>query len=348
MTVPRWVDPDPDPREDPDDGGDHPGHEPSEAPSPAVSGLDELAEKPVLEWTNEDWALWIDSADGSPLPTSPPAGGAPEGEPAAGGEPDGEPATDAGPHETPEPGDGMAAGEGPTDGDPRPPDTDDDVEPADHGPGIGDSAETGAWVIPPADVTTAPDDRDWAAGQSGGETEAEVAATEPESWPLTAEAVPAEATAEPADILVTDEATESEPVTAEAADEAADEDEWAGVADHPWWESAPAVDEADVLDTDPPTTVEPVVEVGPPVEVTPPQPYPSPPVYSSPRATRPMPAPRTEQALPRPPMAAPVRSHRVRSAFGLLGVAVMVGMVVAGLITVAIFAISVALRHAVG
>ena len=54
---------------------------------------------------------------------------------------------------------------------------------------------------------------------------------------------------------------------------------------------------------------------------------------------------------PAPPRVQPVvieRSHRVRSALGLLGVAVLVGTIVAGLITVAIFAISVALRRAVG
>ena len=62
--------------------------------------------------------------------------------------------------------------------------------------------------------------------------------------------------------------------------------------------------------------------------------------------TSPVTAPRP--AAPRPPEVRIERSHRVRSAFGLLGVAVLVGMVVAALITVAIFAISVALRRAIG
>ena len=65
-------------------------------------------------------------------------------------------------------------------------------------------------------------------------------------------------------------------------------------------------------------------------------------------------APRTSPATARLPTAVPPRevrlepSHRVRSAFGLLGVAVLVGTVLAGLITVAIFVISVALRRAIG
>lgn len=294
MTVPGWVDPDPDPREEPDDGGGQALVDPAEAPRPAASGLDELAEKPVLEWTNEDWALWIDSADTRPLPTSPAPGDAPESVPAA----------DIGPSEPPEPAADTEPGE----------------MPVDQGPEPEEPAETGERVIPAAAVETTPGDGGSTAGQPSGEFEA----------------APAEA----------------------EVDQAEADDDWAGVADHPWWESAPVVDEVTVLEGDPPTTVEPAPALGSPVEVTSPQPYPSPSVYPSPpagpatRTTRPMPAPRpaarTDRGVPRPQAPAPAGSHRVRSAFGLLGVAVMVGMVVAGLITVAIFAISLALRHAVG
>ena len=76
------------------------------------------------------------------------------------------------------------------------------------------------------------------------------------------------------------------------------------------------------------------------------------PVEGRPSTTRtpPRSAPATgsRTAPPRPQPVVVERSHRVRSAFGLLGVAVLVGTVVAGLITVAIFIISLALRRAVG
>lgn len=122
------------------------------------------------------------------------------------------------------------------------------------------------------------------------------------------------------------------------------DDEWAAVSDHPWWESAPVLaPEPVVFGEDPPTQVEAIVA---PPALEPVRPSRDrPPV----RTTRPMPAP-----APRPAHTdvirsqAPERSHRVRSAFGLLGVAMSVGVVVAGLITVAIFAISLALRRAVG
>ncbi|MFP5378092.1 MAG: hypothetical protein ACLGIO_15095, partial [Acidimicrobiia bacterium] len=56
-------------------------------------------------------------------------------------------------------------------------------------------------------------------------------------------------------------------------------------------------------------------------------------------------------ARPVPPRVAPVvveRPHRVRSAVGLLAIAVLVGAMVAALVTVAVFALGVALRRAVG
>ena len=147
------------------------------------------------------------------------------------------------------------------------------------------------------------------------------------------------------------EAVEAEAVEAEAVgvrvdrmEEAPADDEWAAVSDHAWWDSAPVLDaEPVVFDEDPPTPVEVPV-------ATPPPPIERPTVTAT--TTRPAQAIPTSfssagAAVRRQPEA-PEVSHRVRSAFGLLGVAMSVGVVVAGLITVAVFAISVALRHAVG
>ncbi|HEX2701063.1 MAG TPA: hypothetical protein VHM89_12750 [Acidimicrobiales bacterium] len=131
----------------------------------------------------------------------------------------------------------------------------------------------------------------------------------------------------------------------ESTDDGAEE--WSGIAEHPWWESAPAPEPERVVFEEPPTRVEPAVAQRP--AERPPAPSPA---RSTARApSRPAPTPESyssARTTVRSSAAPPEASHRVRSAFGLLGVAVSVGVIVAGLITIAIFAVSLALRRAVG
>ena len=372
MTLPGWVEPDP-----PGDGGDDHGSEgPHDAPGTtapeavdptedAEPGSAELDTKPVLEWTNDDWSRWIDNND-SALPrtpagvdTDPPSTDRPD---AAGPEPAG-------------PSDELSAGEAP--GADRPvaggedvetPDVDADGEPA------GGGADTLREPLRgDADAGSDP------GGASGSEA-ADDHPVEPDpfdtdtgtglAWPGDPDpgtgvgpgAEPAEPAAWLSDPL--DEPTEVVAVVPGRHEEPAADDEWAGVADHPWWESAPVLDEVNEFAGGTEPEPEPVTEStwGPeptpePVSapwVDPPERAPlapPPDVFSS---NRPRPAPGAPMGTSTAGAwaAAPTRivdpSHRVRSAFGLLGVAILVGTVTAGLITVAIFAVALALRHAVG
>ncbi|MGI8686815.1 MAG: hypothetical protein ACR2MO_17280 [Acidimicrobiales bacterium] len=397
MTLPGSVDPDgtDDPDEQPAAGG---AAAPDAVPANDAS---DLADKPVLDWTNEDWAGWIDSADGGALPVPTPGADrveepAPEPEPMFAAEPgpeavEPEPAfaAEPGPEAVEpesafaaesepevmaaEPEAAVAAESEPDAVEPEPAFAAEPAIPAEpeaavaaesdpaqhgeptpeaavgYGPGaFDDLAELAAttadeeqdpWatldrlhkdpgLVHPAEADDDPSGQD-AWSPAGAEAPADPWAQDPEP-------APAERTETPAAV---DEAGQA---PAAAQGDVADADDWAGVSDHPWWESAPVLaPEPVVFGDEPPTSVEASV------------PPPAPP--SAPRA--PERRVRTTRAMPAPPPApagvirsqAPHEpSHRVRSAFGLLLVAMSVGVVVAGLITVVIFAISVALRHAVG
>ena len=123
----------------------------------------------------------------------------------------------------------------------------------------------------------------------------------------------------------------------------------AGAEEREWWEQSPPPPERDVRpDAAPTRSVTGLTAPMPPV--APPRPAGPAAATRSPGRTPSRGAPATG-VRPTPPRAQPVvieQTHRVRSALGLLGVAVLVGTIVAGLITVALFAVSVALRRAVG
>jgi len=149
-----------------------------------------------------------------------------------------------------------------------------------------------------------------------------------------------------------------------------EDDDWMAAGDHPWWGSAsdpvedagadvadriPVEDAAaDVADripvedagavAEPPTRVEP--GVAPPAGPARPAGGRVPP----PAPSRPVPPgrpPARGDLAPRRP-AVSFSSHRVRSALGLLGLAVAVGTMAAALIIVGAVVINVALRQAVG
>ncbi|HET7490132.1 MAG TPA: hypothetical protein VFJ85_19570 [Acidimicrobiales bacterium] len=271
MTLPEWVAPDP-----PDDtaGGEAPGRP---RPDP---GLDA---KPVLEWTNEDWARWIETA-----------------------EPVGLPAPETAREEPPE------------------------QEPVDHG--AGDEP--------------APDEAVEAEPQAAVEPEAED--PEPRAAPVeTTEASPVAASTDNG----TDEAAE---VPTPPADDDAGEPDWGGVAEHPWWTSAPAPDEhaTAVLATPSVASTPTATRVDEPAPLQPVA-RPAQPAVRRPAAAKPKPKPARARARPAPARARKRRpddegEHRVRSALGLLGMAVMTGAILAALITVAVVAVSLVVQRALG
>ncbi len=312
MTHPGWVDPD---AQDEPAGGTDDQREAADGVDTTVPGGEavDLAEKPVLEWSNDDWKRWIEGSEGASLAATEAPGAAGGAEDVAPVEAAPEPAvgeTDpvvvtAEPEFEPEPA--FVAESGPDDVDATTPVEEDRV-----GAASDDEAQA------PDSCETADLEERVPAGL----------------WPqATVDEAPTEA--DPQD----PPAAVAEAPDAVDADAGGGGGEWAGVSDHPWWESAPVLaPEPVVFDEDPPTSAEVAV---PPVTPLAPE---RPPV----RTTRAMPASASRPGSvirPDPPLE---RSHRVRSAFGLVGVALAVGVVMAGLITVAIFAISLALRHAVG
>ena len=306
MTLPRWVGPDP-----PDGGAGDTGDAGEAA---GATGGEDLNVKPVLDWTNDDWARWIDSTD-TYLPPREPAEGPAVAEPG------------------------------------------EDEETFEPEPVVQDEARTSS----PEDLAVASwdeevrDDLDlWTpASEPAG-----VVGPEPSESPLVAVPEPIEQELEPTGEWILE--PKPKPVDPAASAESTGpwtDEEWAAVAEHPWWESAPEPDPATArvirvqepdepgapkdLGALPPLDARPTTLPPPPLEpVAESRPTPAP------RITRPRPAPAVRPSAPAR-MAADV-THRVRSAFGLLGVSLLIGTVMAGLITVILFALSLALRRAVG
>lgn len=343
MTLPEWVDPasPDDPR--PARGDEDPRPEVPPDPDPV------LTEKPVLEWTREDWARWIESSASSPAPE-------PERAEESARSADDVTAAPQDPAEDP------AADEG-----------------VDGGPAIEVDVEAGSVQWPPLPSTD--DERAWDE-ESGfpivdirlpedGATHAVTDGERPWDEPpgLAVEA------AEPvvdrqANLADDNERPWDEPpgLTTEAGQEAGQEGKPVGkgeplggppslfgaAARMPPFEAAPF--EATPIPA-PDLAHSASAELSPPPLVWP---LPADPAPIEPVATvppRPVP-PRPVRAAPAPPTIAPVRaepavltverSHRIRSALGLLMVAVTVGIIVAGLITISVFAIGVAVRRALG
>ena len=382
MTLPRWVDPDP-----PDgDGGTG-----DAGPASADDSQEDLSQKPVLEWTNEDWARWVDSPDLA-LPdrgAGPDAEADAEGEAEAevevevevetGGragegegdvaaaalvEPEAEPDT-AGPPEwvrlLEEVAPVGAAGVTPTVAAEPVADAEAEVEP-----------EPEVVAEPVADAEPPP-----AAGVIEVEPTVEEESAPTGEWFFGTTERPDELDEGPAIVTGTFPAARS-PVGPGEPEAPWTEEEWAEVAEHPWWQSAPEPDPASarLVAVEP----EPEIEVGGASEAGE-QPEPEPerepepaaeeepvPLWASealvpalplsPPAPRPAPAPPPPRFAPAAPTRPAARrgpavfvdetSHRIRAAFSLLGVAVLVGTVMAGLITIVVFAIALALRQAVG
>ena len=332
MSLPGWDEPDP--AEEATNSRPDPAAEagPEALAAGAVRRADrseDLTVKPVLDWTDEDWARWIDDAGSRPVPR--PVEAAADEAAADEAAADEAAADEAAPWA---PLGGGDVGAGLADGDDwivldtaLPADADPEPVAVDLGPAGADPPGKGAWSAADRNEEPAPDD---SPGQAGL----------------------------PPSITGSDDRVAAAAISAHVDPGAppGHDDEWAGVADHPWWESAPAADNANPLDLEPGTHVDTApARVPVPTPPAPREPPTDAPQLSgatsrSPaRPTRPMPAaPVGGTGAGRPRPVAPDPSHRVRSAFGLLVVAVTVGAVMAGLITVALFAISLALRHAVG
>lgn len=334
--MPRWVEPDP-----PDDGGGDTGGA-GETPAESTDRGD-LSQKPVLEWTNDDWARWVDSP-GLALPH--------DDEPEEQGEGRDEPVPATAPP-------AEAAYEPAPGAPPEPPGPEwvrllEEVAPA----GAAD-------VVEPAPVEPG---RDGAPGDEGDGAEVDEELAPTGEWFLALDEGDDEPGGGPA--IVTGTFPVARPPAAGETEPAAPwtDEEWAEVEEHPWWQSAPEPDPATarMVAVEIPLEPEPAVEARvepvlaplpaapsapeplvPPFPLSPPK-EPAPPAPPT-RITRPAPArPAGGTTRPGPAVYIDETSHRVRAAFSLLGVAVLVGTVMAGLITIIVFAISLALRQAVG
>ena len=328
MTLPEWVDP-----ASPDDP--RPAHSDEDArPDVPPDGLDSaLTEKPVLEWTSEDWARWIESSASSPAPE-------PELAEESAGSADDTPAAPKYPAED------SAADEG--------------VD----GPVIDVDVEAGSVQWPPLPSTD--DERTW---------------DEESAFPIVDIRLPED---DAAHSVADGERPWDEPpgLAVEAAEPVVDRHaNLAEAIERPWDEPPGLTTEAEqerepvgndeplgeppslfgVAGRQPPFETAPIPGpdlAHPGTELSPPPlmwPLPADPAPRETVATAPL---RPVRAAPAPPTVAPVRaepavvtverSRRIRSALGLLVIAVTVGIIVAGLITVSVFAIGVALRRALG
>ena len=363
MTVPDWVDP-----ASADDAPAPAGDESRRREAPPVPPDPVLAEKPVLEWTKEDWASWIESSSGSPSPEAErvqDTGGTP-GDPVVPSEGAGADATASemleGGREVEVRADAGATGW------PDLPLPDDDERPWDE-----DSGFPIVDIRLPedeADGSAIDDERPWDEPPDLAAEAAEPVPAAPSDlvdrnaprWDeppgLAAEAAES-VPAAPSDLVDRNAPRWDEPP--ELRTEAGPDRESYQASAPVGWRGAPFGDvgglpAAEAAPVDEPDLPGPVSsELSPPPLVWPLRDVPATLEAAALRAPATGPAPPRPVAGPRRaegPRAdgrvAVERSHRVRSALGLMVVAVTVGIIVAGLITVTVFAIGVALRRAVG